>query len=476
MLTIRHALIYSWGRLIPSLVNFVAIAVYTRIASPADFGTYALTFAYATLAGTALFQWVRLSVMRLLQKEDRNSDLLPTVGLAYVALVAVVVLVNIALPALVQDDGLLTLWRLGSLVMLAQTWFDLTVDVLRAQLRPTGYGLANVVKALIAIASSTLLLYVSPSPSSLLIGAAAANIVPGLVFGRALVAGMRKGSPSTAAAASVVTYGLPLAVSLLLSATVRLSDRVMLSWYADSAVVGIYAASYDIAQNVLEALMGVAAAGGFSLAVRELEQAGRAAARAQLAQNLALLVAISAPAAVGLALVGTQFATLYLGAEFAPPSAWTIPLISLAVLMSGLRAYYVDHAFQLASQTRILVLATGAAATLNVVMNLLLIPTYGIDGAVVSTIVAYGIALALAIVASRRVFRLPGPNTDALKSAASAGLMAVVVIALPDHESLRFTLVHVTTGVVSYGTFMIALNAFGLRRALVRFSGASDGS
>jgi O-antigen/teichoic acid export membrane protein len=68
---------------------------------------------------------------------------------------------------------------------------------------------------------------------------------------------------------------------------------------------------------------------------------------------------------------------------------------------------------------------------LNLILNVLLIPRFGLMGAVWATILCYGLAFIIALILARRDFPLPVPLKPALQITACCALMAAVVLVVP---------------------------------------------
>ena len=96
----RHSLIYLVGRSLPGLVNFLAIALFTRLIGPTDFGRYVLIVATAGFVNVSLFWWLRLSMSRFVPKGN-GSKLLSTVAHSFGALTLATTVAGIVALALV---------------------------------------------------------------------------------------------------------------------------------------------------------------------------------------------------------------------------------------------------------------------------------------------------------------------------------------------------------------------------------------
>src|SRR2546426_10098790 len=102
----RHILsqagIYLAARGLPGVVAFLAIPLFSRLLSPADYGRYALALATVNRLNALLFQWLRRSLVRSLPgyREDpvRLKSTLATAGGAIVLAAGALGAVACALP------------------------------------------------------------------------------------------------------------------------------------------------------------------------------------------------------------------------------------------------------------------------------------------------------------------------------------------------------------------------------------------
>src|SRR5690606_33905435 len=134
-----------------------------------------------------------------------------------------------------------------------------------------------------------------------------------------------------------------------------------------------------------------------------LERDGVEAAQHLSQRNAESLLFIALPAAAGLALVAEPIAALMVGAEFRADAAAIIPWMAMAGLLRGLTLHYLHHAFLFSRRTGMLIWLMAIPAGLNLALNLLLIPRFGLDGAIASTILAYIAAFVLSAVVGVRL-------------------------------------------------------------------------
>jgi O-antigen/teichoic acid export membrane protein len=119
---------------------------------------------------------------------------------------------------------------------------------------------------------------------------------------------------------------------------------------------------------------------------------------------------------------------IYYGPEF------VVATTALLILLPGTIAFSAARPLKAIAQgsgrLRTLAVAMGAAAGLNVALNALLIPRYGMTGAAVATSVGYASMFAFTVVAARRIGFHPLSDLRPVRIALTAGLTAVPVVGL----------------------------------------------
>lgn len=132
---------------------------------------------------------------------------------------------------------------------------------------------------------------------------------------------------------------------------------------------------------------------------------------------------------MGLIALANPLVTLYFGSDF---SSAVIPLL---LLIPGALGFALARPLLAIGQgkgdLRILIWTTGIASSINIVLNLLLIPRYGMNGAAVATSVGYGSMFFLHVYSASRIGFNPLADLRLLRTAATAIGSAPLIIGLP---------------------------------------------
>jgi len=465
---ITHTLIYLLARGIPGIINLIAIAVYTRLLTPDDFGKYALTIALSSLLSSVLFQWLTMGILRFLPGNNSSRDsIVSTVIFSFIIIVVITAILGgflyMILPPSFYKSSiplcLILFWLLGL--------FEMTMQIVTSSFLPVRYGVLSILKAVMSLLTGVLFIQKGYGANGPIFGIII-GITLATMFTRREWEGIAIKKVARTRIRQFLTYGLPLTATFALSFIVSTSDRFLLNWYLGSSAAGLYAAGYDLAQQTLGMLMVIVSIASYPLVVQALELHGLSAAHGELRKQLAMLLAIAVPAAAGLAVCSRNIGEVFLGEAFRDSATIIIPWIALTTIISGLKAYYLDLSFQLGHHTIGQVHVMLACALSNIAINLILIPFLGIKGALIGSTAAYSIGFLFSLAYGRRVFTLPAPSIDSLKVLFATGIMVASLISIVHLRGKVALAIQLLTGVTIYSSCCIVFDVLGLRKKAIK--------
>ena len=463
---IRHSFLYVAAKLIPGLFGMVTTALLTRLLAPAQYGRYGLALVVMTFGSMIAFDWLGLAYLRVAQpaQQPNRADRLvatSTFVQLFLALAGgTLLLAVVAWAAGLIDPAELPVVAAGLLMTWAYAWFELVSRFHVADLRPGVYLRMNLGRAGLILSVACLAAWLTRDPVWTAIGTAVGTAAGACLGG---VGGYRLGPAAfdrTLARAALV-FGLPLAASLALSSLAGSGARALVSTLGSIEALGLYTAAFVLVQNTLATVAAGIASAGFSLAVRAVDSGDPAAARAQLHANGSLMLAVLAPAAVGMALTSRSIAALLVGPEYVAAVAALTPWMAAGAFFAGLRAHYLDHAFQLGHRPHGQIWVMAVAAVVTIGFAVALIPSFGPVGAAIAVTAGMIASTIYAVLAGRRAYRLPLPWDAAWRVALACAVMAGCVSAAP-----AILAVQVLLGAASYAACAVALDVLGARDRL----------
>jgi O-antigen/teichoic acid export membrane protein len=461
----RHLLYYLPVNAAQAIVGFGGVYVLTRMLSPHDYGLYALALAATHFVHVPVFTWLEAAAARFHARADRRGRLADHFATLYAvfipaalafALVLGAVLWFAPLPAEVK-----TLAGFAGAALLARAALKIFLETRRAAHDAARYGVLESLYILGGFGLGIGLILVTPlRAAGPFAGMLVAALVCVVIEAPSMLRRARGGSPEIRRAIAYARYGGPVAIGLVMALVVSVSDRFLIAFFLGEEAAGIYSAAYGLADRTLDVIfLWVGMAAG-PLAVSLLEREGRDSARASLRAQGETMILLALPAAVGLALVAGPLAAVMTGEAFRQQAAAIIPWIAAAGFLAGFTTYYLDTSLELARKTHLTIPILAVPAALNIVMNILLLPRFGIMGAVAATVAAYAIGAAITFLVGRRYFPLPMPVAAFLRTGGACAAMAVVVLSLPEFERAWLQLlVHAGGGAAVFALAALALDA-----------------
>jgi O-antigen/teichoic acid export membrane protein len=431
---IFQILAYAPALLIPALVNFLALALYTRFLSSEAYGRYAFVLAVVIIVKMVAFEWLQMGLFRFFQSAQRDNRLPVLISTTMAGFLIVSLFVGIAWVAILGlipfgDERLKSVMWLGLPLLLIWALFEQILQINRSAIAPTRYGLLSVSRAILCLGTALCFMRVlGQDEAGLMVGLILGTVVPtvadlvrwrGHMTFRLIERGL---------ATNLLRYCMPFVLIFSLNLIPSISNRFLLQHFLGSRAVGLFAASYDLGNQTVMMLFGALNMAVYPLVVRSLENVGKDAAQEQLRRYSIVLFALVLPASVGLAFIAQPISNVVLGEAFREVGGRLIPWVAVATLVMGAKSFYFDLAFQLGLRTNLQIWAVAPAALLNVVLNLWWIPIHGLMGAVWATCTAYTLASVISLGLGRKVFPLPFPGRDFVRIGLATLLMATVLL------------------------------------------------
>ena len=431
---LKHTFAYLFARGLPGLVNFAALMLYTRLLDPQQYGKYALVIALVSMAGVIAFQWLRLVVGRWWPKEQHDPKaFLGKALLIFLTLSATSITASAVAAVFWPDPTWALLIVFSGFLLVAQQWLELNLMLATMEFSPGRYAKLLGAKSVLALLIGGTLAWAGWGAWGPLLGLLVASTIVVPMFGRHLWQGATLAKTPRPALREQLSYGLPLVATFALGWVISSSDRLLIGWLMSVDAAGLYSAGYDLAQQGVGLILATVQVAAYPLAVRAMESGGSDAAREQMKHSGEMIFFLACSAAGALCALPGPIAQIVVGPEFQQSTAQLLPIVGIAAALFGLKAFHFDMAFHLDSDSKPILVSSAVAAVLNIALNLLAIPRFGLMGAAFSTVAAIGCGLALSVWWGRRRPQMPPLLPLIAKGAAffaAAYLTGVLAMAL----------------------------------------------
>ena len=356
-----------------------------------------------------------------------------------------------------------------TLLAVALGLFEFNQEILRARQNTRGYLRAALQRAAVTLGLSLALISAGLGGVGMMLGLAGAYALTALLFAPRVWE--RPVRPfDRKAFLQMVRFGVPMALSGAVFALSAALDRLIVSGYLGEAAAGVYGASADLVRQILVFPAVAIASAVFPMAIRSLTEGGRAAVDAHLIKSAELLLAVVTPAAVGLAIVAPNVASLILGSEFHDAAATLIPILVFASLFQTISTQFVHVSFHLAKKPRLMAVQGAGNLAVNVVAMVVLVPRFHLVGAAWALVLAEGAGVVFGYLLGMRAHRLPLALLPFLKVAMAVVAMALATTYVEWHAPTRpiwnLTLT-VATGVIVYAAVAFAIDLADVRSSLI---------
>jgi O-antigen/teichoic acid export membrane protein len=405
----KHSAIYGLGGLVQRILAVLLLPVYTRYLTPSDYGTVETLVALVTVLvivlrmgiSSAFFRFYFDSPDSARRRLVLRTSFWFTMGMATAGLLGGLALspeISTALFGSADDAELVVA---AFVALWAQMNYEQLTSLFRVEERSVAFVTASLANIFLTIAATlTLVVALDQGPLGVIVGNFTGTLLVyaallgyrreqlGLQFDRGLLREMNR-------------FGIPLVPTALFLWVTNFSDRFFLVKLADTSEVGLYSLGVRIASAMALLLTAFRTAWpAFAYSIEDDREARRT-----YAFVLTYLVLIASWVATGLALLSPWIVDWIAASSFASSSKVVGPLAFSVVAFAG----YVVVAIGVgrARRTQFNWVVTGAAAAVNVALNLALIPPYGMMGAAVATIAAYMTMFAGMAWWAQRIYPVP---------------------------------------------------------------------
>jgi O-antigen/teichoic acid export membrane protein len=423
--------IYGLGGLLSRIIAIFLVPLYTAYLGKVGFGKLETIFAFMAVLTIVLRLGITSAFFRFYFDADDEEHKLRvvrtsfwfTMGMATIGLAVGLVFAE-PISRFIHVNGDIALVQAGFVWLWTQMNYAQITSLFRVEQRPVAFAIATVANVLITIGATIVLVVgLDKGATGAVVGNLLGTLVVyvvllgyrryqlGLTFDRRLLRAMNR-------------FGLPLVPAALMLWIINFIDRLFIARFDGQGEVGIYSLAVRIS-SVMVFLMAAfqLAWPAFAYSIRDDRQAKRT-----YSYVLTYLLFLMSWVALALAVLAPWLVDF-----LAPPafvrSADAVPLLCFSVVAySGYTVLAIG--IGRARQTQYNWIVAGAAAAVNVVLNLALIPPYGMMGAAVATLVAYLVLFVAMWVNSRRVYPVAYQWRRVITLAAVAAGLTVLGVAV----------------------------------------------
>lgn len=468
----RKILAYSPSKIIPALIIFVGLPIYTRLLSPEEFGLYTLALVTAEFVFSILFHWLTSSFFRFYHDEFQQNKVVElkttAITITFVNIIIIISLYIIIVHSLPLHQRLETALYYGIPLIIGKVLLLFQQSKHRAVSDIRRYTAMDVLQSLFGfVISLFLIIKFDLAEKGILLGTAAGFFIA-IFYDLSFYKDFKISKFSKSTFKKLAKYGIPIGLGIAANVIVIKVDRFMLEYFMSADAVGIYSAGYTLASGSLGMIFLLISIPLHPIIYETNSKQGIDEAINKLVNIGMILLFITLPATVGIILARHELVNILLGEEFRETGIKIIPLLCVGFFLMSIKTHFFDTIFHLIKRTDLMAWTMIPASIINVILNAVLIPKYDINGALYATVVSFAVAIITGFILSHKHKPITFPVIEIMKIIISTGIMTMVLLNIKFSIDIKGLILEVIVGAGSYFIIAFLINTLDMRNNFMR--------
>ncbi len=206
----KHTGIYILAKLIPGLMAFAALSLYTHLLSPAEYGVYTLIFTGTVFLHNVIFNWLPSGTLRYWSNQEfNNTQFTNTISTVYLR-ISFLLLIVASIGVVYYWGQQQVIWISSSfLFLIALALFTITQNIFSAKIEPLNYAILTISYSILALCFGALFSYMGYGASGVVFGIALGTFIPALFVFRKTWLPYKKQYYNKALLKRLLIYGIP---------------------------------------------------------------------------------------------------------------------------------------------------------------------------------------------------------------------------------------------------------------------------
>jgi O-antigen/teichoic acid export membrane protein len=409
----EHTFIFGLGNIIQGAISFLLLPVYLHYLKPSDYGIIALLDVISMIFGSIILQSIPTSLFRAYSFDYVNNTVeqKEAVGSAFIYLVvssiicfSILILAAPTITGLVfKGSNPVSLVRLTFLTGLFNVPANIPLVVMRAKLQSKTMVTISIARGLSTIALNIFFVaYMKMSVAGVVWG----NLIPAAVMfaiSPLLLRNEMSWILSFGKLKRMLLFGWPLIPGFIGAWIFGSADRYLLEHLSTTSELGLYSLGYKFAS-----ILSIVILGPFQIAWPAIFFPKAKDEDALLVFQRFTTYFMLLGCGLGLCLVvGAEPAIRLMG----PKEYWSahivVPVLVLSFLFgTGGLQEIMNVSLYIKDKTGVIPAIIGVGAVTNIILNVLLIPRYGMMGSAIATMIGSIIMATLTYMAGSRYYKI----------------------------------------------------------------------
>ena len=399
----RDMLKYSPSKIVGMLGNAIIVPVYTSLLSPEQYGLYSLSIAVLSFLCIIFSDWVGLSGLRFFKHHQMMQDM-PK----YLTTLVTMLVTNICLMfviAFVFRHNFYEFFHIPVkyfvailLLIIPVAIRALLFQLLRAQLKSMSFTLSTIINQFLTILLSIFFVkFFHLGAMALLLGMAISISLIDLllIYQSNILSWFKIQKIEWDSVFPIMKYGVPIAATSLSAWIINQSNKFIMNSIHGFSEVGIVGVAYGLTLPLLMTIFSIITVAAIPRIINMYEE--KIDIRPLISRFTGYYILVSLPVITVISLYSTDYVQLLSSNDKFFEAFKLIPYFAYGTFFMAITDYTTLQ-YHLANKTYIDFIIKLTSGIVGVVLNILLIPKYGLIGVGIATLGANFLYFVLSII------------------------------------------------------------------------------
>ena len=406
----KHTLIYGISTGLSAMMGLILVPILTRVLSPENYGVLEILLTFISLGASALTLGFDASTSILYHTTATGHEKKQVASTAFYFLISISFLAVVVTILISNHIGILLFKNLlynkiliiSSITLFFTILYNFLANLTRVVIKPYSYLILVGIKTILTIGIMITFYLQSKLKINEVIYTYLVSVLITTIIGVYINYKWLIFSFSLKKLKNLTSIGLPIALASISIWILHASDRIFLVHLTSLKEVGVYALGARVSQ-ILSLFISAfqLGLGPFALSIYHESNA-----KTVFAKLLTYYLVITTFFALILSLFSEKIVSMISTSSGYYEAARVIPLLSIATVSYGMY-FFAAIGVNIVKKTIHILWTVTIAATSNIILNFLLIPTFTIRGAAIATLISYSISTYLLFKISQYYYFIP---------------------------------------------------------------------
>lgn len=389
----RDMMKYAPSKIVGFIGNALIVPVYTSLLSPEQYGLYSLSIAVLSFLCIIFSDWVGLSGLRFFKQHQMTQDMpkyLTTLVTMLVSNICLMFILSYIFRHNFYDFFHIPVkYFFAILILIIPVAIRaLLFQLLRAQLKSISYTASTIINQFMTILLSIFFVKVFHMGAiALLLGMAVSITLTDLllIYQSNILSWFKLQKIEWSSVLPIMTYGIPIAATSLSAWIINQSNKFIMNSIHGFSQVGIVGVAYGLTLPLLMTIFSIITVAAIPRIINMYEE--KIDVRPIVSRFAGYFVLIALPIITVISLYSTDYVQMFSSNDKFLDAFKLVPYFAFGTFFMAITDYTTLQ-YHLANKTYIDFIIKLTSGIAGVVLNILLIPQYGLVGVGLATLSA----------------------------------------------------------------------------------------